>query len=248
VPTAEVLPPLPPDPQKVEFEAEDGQKLMGTYYPAAVNPAPLVVLMHWAPSDETSWVAIAPWLQNRGLEIAPGGQPWLDPSWFPPMLEGRSFAVFSFTFRECEGGCGSFEPEGWLLDAKAAVQTAKELDGVDPEQIATIGASIGADGAPDACGEGCLGAFSFSPGSYLTVPYDEAVTALDGAGKPVWCLAAEGDPESAPACQSASGDHYRMEIYSGTPHGMMLVRPDIEPNTLELVLEFLQLVFEVSSQ
>jgi dienelactone hydrolase len=238
-----VLSPLPADPQKVEFEAEDGQKLMGTYYPAAVNPAPLVVLMHWAPGDENDWVAIAAWLQNRGLEIAPDGQPWLDPSWFPPMLEGQSFGVFSFTFRGCEGGCGSRDFEGWLLDAKAAVQTAKGLDGVDPEQMANIGASIGADGAPDTCGEGCLGAMSFSPGGYLTIPYDEAVTALDSAGKPAWCLAAEGDPGSAPACQSASGDHYRMEMYPGADHGMQLVKPDMEPNPMELILEFLQLVF-----
>jgi hypothetical protein len=201
--------------------------------------------MHWAPGDENDWGAIAAWLQNRGLEIAPGGQPWLDPSWFPPMLEGQSFAVFSFTFRGCEGGCGSRDFEGWLLDAKAAAQTAKELDGVNPEQIAHIGASIGADGVADTCGEGCLGAFSFSPGSYLTVPYDEAVTALDGADKPAWCLAAEGDPGSAPACQSASGDHYRMEMYPGTGHGMELIKPEMEPDTLELVLEFLQLVFEL---
>ena len=192
---------------------------------------------------ETDWVVIAAWLQNRGLEVEPGEEPWLDPSWFPPMLEGQSFAIFTFTFRGCEGGCGSRDFEGWLLDAKAAVQTAKELDGIDPEQIAIIGASIGADGAADTCEEGCLGAFSFSPGSYLTVPYDEAVAAIDGAGKPAWCLAAEEDIGSAPACQSASGDHYRMEMYPGSDHGMQLIKPDAEPNTLELVLEFLQLVF-----
>src|SRR3990167_1500259 len=37
-------PPLPPDPQRIEFEAEDGTKLVGYYFPAAVNPAPMVVL------------------------------------------------------------------------------------------------------------------------------------------------------------------------------------------------------------
>jgi dienelactone hydrolase len=235
--------PLPPDPQRIEFQAKDGQALSGTYYPAAVNPAPTIVLMHWAPGDETAWVAIAAWLQNRGLAVEPGDMPWLDPEWFPPMLEGRSFAIFTFTFRGCEGGCGSLDREGWLLDAQAAVQTAKALDGVDPEQIAIIGASIGADGAADTCGEGCLGALSFSPGSYLTIPYETAVAEVDGAEKPAWCLAAEDDPGSAPACQAASGNHYRMEMYSGADHGMELIRPDTEPNTLELVLEFLQLVF-----
>jgi dienelactone hydrolase len=243
VPTPEGLPPLPPDPQKVEFEAADGQKLVGTYYPAAVNPAPVVVLMHWAPGDETDWRAIAPWLQNRGLEVAPDGAPWLEPSWFPPMLEGQSFAVFAFTFRGCEGGCSGGGPPGWLFDAKAAMKAASELDGVDPMRMAAIGASIGADGAVDACGDGCLGAMSLSPGSYLRVPYDEAVAEVDGAGKPAWCLAAEGDAESATACQSASGNHYRMVMYEGSDHGMMLIRPDVSPKTLELILEFLQLVF-----
>jgi hypothetical protein len=234
---------LPPDPQRVEFQAEDGQALLGTYYPAAVNPAPTVVLMHWAPGDETGWPVIAAWLQNRGLEVETGGDPWLDPSWFPPMLEGQSFAVFAFTFRGCDGGCSSFEPEGWLLDAKAAMKTASELDGVDPTRMVAIGASIGSDGAVDACGEGCLGALSLSPGSYLRVPYDEAVAAVDGAGYPVWCLAAEGDSESAPTCQSASGDHYRVVIYPGSEHGMELIQPEIEPSALGLILEFLQLTF-----
>jgi dienelactone hydrolase len=242
------LPPLPPDPQRIEFQAEDGQVLVGTYYPAAVNPAPLVVLMHWSRSDKSDWVAIAAWLQNRGQEVEPGDVPWLTPGWFPPMLEGQSFAVFAFTFRNCEGGCSSFARAGRLLDAKAAMRTASELDGVDPQRLATIGASIGADGAVDACEEGCLGVLSLSPGSYLTVDYAGAVAAVDGAGKPAWCLAAEGDRNSAQACESASGDRYRMEMYLGTDHGMELIKPDMEPNTLELVLEFLQLVFEVSPQ
>ena len=60
VPTPEGLPPLPPDPQKVEFQAEDGQVLMGTYYPGATNPAPTVVLMRWAPGDENEWLATHP--------------------------------------------------------------------------------------------------------------------------------------------------------------------------------------------
>jgi hypothetical protein len=41
--------PLSPEPQTVEFQAADGQVLHGFYYPAAVRPASLVVLMHWMP-------------------------------------------------------------------------------------------------------------------------------------------------------------------------------------------------------
>jgi hypothetical protein len=246
-PVEEGLPRLPADPQQIAFQAGDGQQLVGMYYPAAVNPAPAVVLMHWAPGDQNDWPEIAKWLQNRGASTGSGqsGTPWLDPSWFPPMLEGLSFAVFTFTFRGCEGGCSSFEPAGWLLDAQAAVETTKGLEGVDPSWLVAIGASIGADGAIDACGEGCLGGLSLSPGSYLGVPYAEAVTALgeEEPAKPAWCLAAEGDRESAPTCRSAEGDHYRMIIYPSTDHGMQLIRPETDPETLGVILEFLQLAF-----
>ncbi|MCP4539395.1 MAG: hypothetical protein GY832_19840 [Chloroflexi bacterium] len=256
LPTEEpALDPLPPEPQEIEFQAEDGESHLGTYYPAAVNPAPMIVLMHWAPGDQRDWTEIAHWLQNRGL----GGQspnsehaPWLDPSWFPETLEGQSFAIFTFTFRGCEGGCSTFDRTGWLLDAQAAMETAQGLDGVDPQRIVAIGASIGADGAPDGCfwlntesENSCLGALSLSPGSYLSVPYDDAVDALgaEQPPKPDWCLFAAQDADSARACQSALGDHYRMVEYGGSSHGMMLIGPDIEPNALLLILEFLTLSF-----
>ena len=169
---------------------------------------------------------------------------------FPEMLDGQSFAIFTFTFRGCEGGCSSFDPEGWLLDAQAAMKTAQGLDGVDPQRIVAMGASIGADGAPDGCfwlntesENSCLGALWLSPGRYLTVPYADAVDALgaEQPPKPDWCLFADQDTDSAQACQSASGGHYRMVQYDGSQHGMMLIGPDIEPNALLLILEFLAL-------
>ncbi len=239
-------PTLPAEPQRIDFQAEDGQLLVGTYYPAAVNPAPAVVLMHWAPGDQSNWAAIAPWLQNRGLagSSTDGSVPWLDPSWFPALPEGRSFAVFTFTFRGCEGGCKEFDREGWLRDAQAAMRTVRELPGVDLSRIAAVGASIGADGAVDACGEICVGALSISPGSYLSIPYAIAVATADAAGIPVRCLAAEGDGDSAAACRSASGAQYAMEIYPGSEHGMALIQPTITPDVLEMLVAFLEQVME----
>ncbi len=244
-PTAEPREPaLLPEPQQISFAAGDGQELEGTYYPAAANPAPIIVLMHWAPGDQSSWVEIALWLQNQGL----GGQTkssdtWLDPSWFPALPNDASYAVFTFTFRECGGGagCQSFEPDGWLLDAWAAMETAGGLEGVNPERMVAIGASIGSAGATDTCADGCLGALALSPGSYLNIPFAEAVTALDAGvpPRPVWCLAAEGDGESAPTCRSASGDSYRAIAYPGSHHGMQLIRPGLDPDTMGIILEFL---------
>jgi len=247
------LPPLPPDAQAIEFQSEDGQTLEGTYYPAAINPAPMVVLMHWAGGDQYDWVEIAYWLQNRGLggdTPNPENIPWLDSSWFPPMLEGQSFAVFAFTFRGCEGGCSSFKPAQWLLDARAAISKAAGLEGVDATKVVAIGASIGADGAPDGCSlvnkqneNACQGALSLSPGNYLTLSYPEVIKALDDAGKPVWCFYADEDKTSAAACKAASGKQYRVVEYAGRDHGMTLIRPGLEHETLLLILDFLKLVF-----
>lgn len=252
IPAVEVL---PAEPQEIEFQAEDGQSLIGRYYPSAVSPAPLVVLMHWAPGDQNDWSAIATWLQNREINAStPGGKSWLDSSWFPAMLEGQSFAVFTFTFRNCEGGCKSFDRAAWLLDAQSAMRIARGLKGVNTNRIATIGASIGADGAHDGCAwlntqfpNSCLGALSLSPGSYLTIPYKDAVSALgsEQPPKPAWCLYAEGDAESAQACEVASGDNYRSMKYSGNHHGMMLVQPELEPSVLQIMLVFLKLAFSL---
>lgn len=46
------------------------------------------------------------------------------------------------------------------------------------DRMAIIGASIGADGAVNACGEGCLGAFSLSPGNYLALSYPDVMSDL----------------------------------------------------------------------
>jgi dienelactone hydrolase len=244
-PAAVTLTPLPPDPQLVEFVAEDGQTHTGTYYPAGTNPAPAVVLMHWAPGDQNDWNEIAYWLQNRGLSgtsANTGGETWLDPSWFPPLKDGESYAVFTFTFRECESGCSNFLPDEWLLDAQAAMNTVKGLEGVNPSGVVTIGASIGADGAVDACGDGCLGAISLSPGSYLNIRYPEAVEELGTKQppKPVLCFAAERDTDSFNACSTAQGDHFTNVIYPGADHGLSLINPGSDPETLGLILKFLQ--------
>lgn len=248
---------LPAKPQELTFRTSDGQTLEGRYYPGASVPSPLVVLMHWAPGDQEEWNEIAFWLQNRGLSgNSPnvGEAPWLDPSWFPAMPEGQSFAVFTFTFRGCKGGCSTFDRNGWLLDAQSAMDYARSLEGIDPNRIVALGASIGADGAPDGCfwlndqvENSCLGALSLSPGSYLTVPYADAVQALGEETPPkrANCFYDPADQEAAKACQSASGDHYEALEWTDGGHGMNLLRPELEPNAMNLILDFLATAFEL---
>lgn len=77
--------------------------------------------------------------------------------------------------------------------------------------------------------------------------YAQVVTDLDSAEPPVpvWCLAGELDAPSYRACTQASGNHYQSQLYAAKDeHGMMLVDPKIEPNPLDLFLDFLALFFE----
>jgi len=244
--------PLPPDPQAVSFQASDGQALSGWYYPARVNPGPLVVLMHWAGADMYDWIEIAAWLQNRGLENPfgiPGDGPWWDPAWFPPVGGGVSYGVFIFTFRGCTAvGCAEFVPTGWMLDAQAALRTATGLAGVDPGQVALIGSSIGADGAADTCAwldtllpGSCRGALSLSPGGYLGEEYPFAVRSLGEQDPPVpaWCLANETEFPECEAAEEADNPAYQDFRVPGGGHGNELLSPGLDPLPMQILLDFL---------
>ena len=250
---------LPSDPQKTIFTTSDSVELNGVYYPAGSASAPLVILTHWAQGDQDDWVEIAYWLQNRGMGGHSTGDestPWLDSSWFPAIEPEISYNVFTFTFRNCEKGCKSFEREKWYIDVQAAVEYAYELDDIDKGNIIMIGASIGSDGAVDGCAylnqiypDACKGALSFSPGNYLTIDYAEMVKELGAISdpKPVWCLYAESDPESAVVCSNIKENNYTpysypSDVVFSNGHGMNLIAPNLDPDPLELTLEFLALV------
>ena len=260
---AEALTELPQEPQlpkpsgmsaeaqRVEFQAEDGHNLVGYYYPSSYANAPIIVLMHMAGSDQNSWtrVGLQQWLQNRLSENPiPANQAHI----YPKLPNELSFAVFAFDFRnfgESDPMPGlAFNSGELVLDAKAAYATASLLPGVDAQSMAGIGSSIGSDGVVNGCASGCLGALSLSPGSYLGVPYPEAVTALDQENKPAWCIAAEGDNASASTCQSASGNNYKMLIYPGNNHGTRFLKePDIPEDIGQVILDWLLLVFNKNS-
>ena len=248
LPTATAEPdfePLPTNGQRVEFQAEDGTNLVGYYYPAAVPNAPVIVLMHWAGGDQNDWInnGMVDWLQNRGTQHGTNA-PSRHSIIYPPMPEGVSFAVFTFDFRGFGESSEHFDQSGGLLDAKAGYSIAKTLEGVDSTRMAGMGSSIGADGVVDGCTDGCLGALSFSPGSYLTVPYLDAVKALDDAKKPITCIASEEDAHSLDTCVSSYGENYQRIIYAGSAHGDRLFQ-NPPAGFGEMLLDWLVSVFEI---
>lgn len=240
---------LPAESQKVSFTAEDGKSLSGVYYPASTMDAPVVVFMQWAEGDQRDWKWIAAWLQDRGWK--PKGKqrmPWETTWWFPDVPDSLDLAVFTFNFRGCEDGCTGFTSGSWLLDAQAGLETAREMPGVDSKRVLAVGASIGADGAVDACQwlnetdpGSCLGAFAISPGSFLTVPYDRAASELLGGSSPtqVYCLFARRDDAALETCQSVP-EATVVDYGYVEKHGMELVSPGLDHNTLKMLLEFVQ--------
>ncbi|MDK2982022.1 MAG: hypothetical protein PWQ55_2369 [Chloroflexota bacterium] len=237
--------PFRPLTREVTFTASDGTELQGTFYPPENDDAPLIILMHWARGDRTDYDAIADWLQNRGGEPDirnTADLPYLDASWFPPVEAGSSYGVLTFTFQDCDQGCAGFHPAEWLDDAQSAVDFACDLPYIDPKRILIAGASIGADGAADACqylnqqAPGtCKGAFSISPGGYLTETYADAVAQM---GAPAVCVYAQSDDSAVAACADVQADQYTA-YELGDAHGMDLVDPQVQPNPLDLLYVFI---------
>jgi pimeloyl-ACP methyl ester carboxylesterase len=244
VPADTVPPPTPTntsppsvEPQRVDFTAEDGVNLAGYYHAAPVPNAPVVVLMHWARGDQKEWsnIGFVDWLTHRSLDG------------FADEFPSMQYSVFTFDFRGFGESGGQFDPAGWLMDARAAYQTAQRLPGVDPAKVVGVGSSIGADAVVDACGNICRGALSLSPGGYLGIPYADAVTALNAA-RPnrvnVYCVTSEGDNESAPACRSASGVSYQSMIFPGSVHGTEFLSMDsMRSQVVPLISDWLSVVY-----
>jgi dienelactone hydrolase len=242
---------LPAEPIEIQFEAADGQELTGLYYPAEENPAPILVLMTWTKGNQSEWEEIAYWLQGRGLFVREPDyrRPWKSSNWYPKRIIDMPLGVFTFNFRSCEGedGCQAYQPAEWLLDAQAALETASRLDGIDPGKIITAGASIGADAAVYSCAwvntadlGTCLGSFTLSPSSSLTVDFSSSVDALLAQENPasIYCLFGLQDE----AAQETCGDYPGIKsIHFGyiENHGFELIIFDRTPAPLDHFQQFI---------
>ena len=250
---------LAPEPQVIKIESFDGKLLDAIYYPAAVNPAPIVVWVHQYNFDQTEWQAIAPWLQNRG-QIAPTATlignplaspiqmeagPWFDSSWFPPIPDGMDVAVLTVTLRECEGSCSGRHGPEWIQDVTSTLIAASEMEGVDSEKVLAVGTSIGADGVADGClayqestGRNCLAVLSSSPGDYLGVPYNDTIASLTEKGTKALCFASEGDQPSYTTCKSVPEDtpNFSTHYVPGYFHGIYAIDPQVEEPWLQPML------------
>jgi dienelactone hydrolase len=216
-------------PREIEFESNDGTTISGTYYPPVSMPASGVVLMHMMGGSRVDWNEFAGLLQGAGLSQTAGSRP--------------PIAILAIDMRGHGISGGSRDDQaGMINDATAALQYLQTQPEVDPSSIFLIGASIGADAAVDACGDGCVGAISLSPGGFLGQQYSDALKSL--IDKPVLCVASLGDVQSANSCNDGEtvglGD-YQVQIYAGDNHGtQMFSIIDEQPLLTDLLFDWLR--------
>jgi len=208
---------LPSGPEERVFVAEDGQELVGTYYPPPACPSPLtIVYFPWVRGDKEDVREI--------IDLIPGD---------------LSYGIFAITPRGCEGGCQEWNPSAWLLDYQAAMEAAKGLPCAGQGPIVTFGSSVGADGAIVACAREarCVGAFAVSPGGYTDeFTYADEVAIAVERGKPVWSVVSEDDPESARLDRPGLGDGYREIVIPGGDHGNELH----DERTAQVIQDFVE--------
>ena len=226
----------------------NGQTFPVVYYPPSVSSAPAIILMHQVNMDLDQWNAIAPWLWKGDVsKFRDDSFPWLNSSWFPENTLKERPAVFVFTYRDCNNGCGLPDTTKLLNDAKTVINYAINQPEIDPERITVVGTSVSADAALDACflmhrdtGFNCQNVLSLSPGSYLDLEYISVVKEMEKTPTHVYCYASRADSESAVLCMGNSpSDAYNYFVGKGKQHGVELFAPDYELNMLETLIDII---------
>lgn len=203
-----------------EIEASDGLSLVGSYYPPVdvLPPWPGVLLLHILGSERSSWDEYA----------------WI--------LAGEGFAVFALDMR------GHGETGGavnWDLAESDINQVWNHLSAkpdIDPDRLAIIGASIGANLAlrAGAINTDVRTVVLLSPGlDYRGVKTEEAMGAYDN--RPVLIVASQEDTYSADSSQvleEIAVGEASLVMYQNAGHGTNMLTA--EPELRELIIDWMQ--------
>ncbi len=105
--------------EDVDFEAADGERLHGWFFPAEGKRLGSVLFLHGNAENISTHFANVAWLTRAG------------------------FDAFVFDYRGYGRSSGSPTLDGLHLDAAAALDTLMTMDGVEPRRIAVFGQSLG---------------------------------------------------------------------------------------------------------
>lgn len=199
--------------QTLGFDVPDGAQIVGTFYAAAKENSPAVLMLHQYGSSRESYKDLAREFRASGFAVL--------------AIDGRGFGDST---KKADGSriAPSQSNEaviGMKSDVAAAVKFLSEQKNVDKNRIGIIGASYGSSLAiihaaenPDIKAVALL-----SPGTnyFGNLPTEPAVEKY--APRPVLIVAAEDDAESAAASRLldklATGDKHQLQIYPKGGHG-----------------------------
>ena len=197
------------------ISASDGTVLQARYYTALSGPAPAVLLIHQAGGSQQDWEPLV------------------------PALHGAGYAVLTLDLRGHGSSGGLPEWAQMPGDVQAALRQLSELPSVDPSRIVTIGASVGANLALNACADlvGCAATVALSPGlDYYGLATAPAIPRL--RDRPLLIAASENDnnnPADSMMLDSLATSDHQLIVYPAAGHGtqMLAAQPELAARIVE---------------
>jgi pimeloyl-ACP methyl ester carboxylesterase len=215
-----------PTPQFVEIKMQDGLVVQGSFYrTTSSEKAPAVLLLHQNNGSRAEWLPIIPDLVAQGYNVL--------------AIDQRGFGLTGGKREYLLLEKDATAVVGWLRD---------EQTSVDPELVALIGSSVGANVALRVCAsdDRCHAVVALSPGTnYYNIDSTSAVKTL--GKKAVLFVAGQLDADSADAVKVLLSDVPRdtsamARLYAGTAsHGRALVGyQDVNSMVLAWLLKYNQ--------
>jgi acetyl esterase/lipase len=221
--------------QGVTFITDDGVSIVGTYYAPSSglkDSTPTIILLHMLGKDRSTWNTFASALSHKGYAVLS-----IDLRGHGESIKQGSSTVSYQSFTE-----NDFNK--MTLDVKAAKQFLIEQKNANPDRMAVIGASIGANIALNYAATldpTIKIVILLSPGlNYRGVATSDTITKYEN---PVYMAATEGDSGSAKDSQTLCdkincGEN--LKIYSGSSsHGTNMFSESLNPPLQDLIMSWL---------
>lgn len=218
--------------QTINFAAPDGVQIVGTFYQAAKENAPAVLMLHQFGSSRASYKDLARQFQQNGIAVL--------------AIDGRGFgdSTKSVDGSRLAPSQSNETVAKMKTDVAAASKFLSEQKNIDKARIGIVGASYGSSLAIIQAGEdtSIKAVALLSPGTnYFGNLAIEPAIQKYGA-RAVLIVAAEDDQESAEAARRldklAGGDKHQLQIYERGGHGTGILTAGVGLD--KLLLNFFQ--------